>query len=318
MGRLAQFDDAALARLLTRQRNVISRSQALACGMSEKAVRHRLRTGGTWQTLLPGIYLTTQGVPTGKQRVMAAFLYPANAIAVTGPAALSYHSIPAGNGDAIDILVPMECRRLDYRFARLHRTSLVPDRTYADGLIRVAMPARAIADTARQAGSFSEVRAVVAGGVQRGKVTVAELAEELRAGPVRGSASFRAALAEVADGVRSSAEGDLHTLIRRERLPAPLFNARLFVGGEFLAVADAWWQEACVAAEVDSRQWRLSPDDWEKTLARHTRMTSLGILVLHFPPRRIRVAGREIAAEIRSALASSQGRVLPRITAVPS
>ena len=123
MGRLAQFDDAALARLLTRQRNVISRSQALACGMSEKAVRHRLRTGGTWQTLLPGIYLTTQGVPTGKQRVMAAFLYPANAIAVTGPAALSYHSIPAGNGDAIDILVPMECRRLAGQGDRRHRAS---------------------------------------------------------------------------------------------------------------------------------------------------------------------------------------------------
>ena len=62
------------------------------------------------------------------------------------------------------------------------------------------------------------------------------------------------------------------------------FQCQAFVGGEFLAVADAWWQEACVAAEVDSRQWHLSPDDWEKTLARHTRMTSLGILVLHFPP----------------------------------
>src|ERR1700722_9001193 len=105
--------------------------------------------------------------------------------------------------------------------------------------------------------------------------------------------------------------GDLHTLIRRERLPVPMFNARLFAGDELLAVADAWWQEACLAAEVDSRQWHLSPEDWEKTLARHTRMTAHGILVLHYPPRRIRAAGPEIAAEIRAALESSRGRVLP-------
>src|ERR1700722_5565629 len=311
MGHLAQFDNAALDRLLTRQHNVIKRSQALACGLTENALRHRIRPGGPWQTLLPGIYLTTQGVPTGKQRVAAAFFYPGSAIAVTGPAALTYYSVPAGCGSDIDILVPLGCRRMNSGFARLHRTSVVPERLYSDGAVRVVLPARAVADTARQLTHLRDVRAVVAGGVQRGKVTVAELAEELRAGPVRSSAGFRAALAEVAAGVRSSAEGDLHTLIRRERLPAPMFNARLFAGDELLAVADAWWQEACLAAEVDSRQWHLSPEDWEKTLARHTRMTAHGILVLHYPPRRIRAAGPEIAAEIRAALESSRGRVLP-------
>jgi hypothetical protein len=56
----------------------------------------------------------------------------------------------------------------------------------------------------------------------------------------------------VAEGIRSTAEGDLRDLIRAARLPMPLFNASLYVGDTFLAIPDAWWPEAGVAAEVDS------------------------------------------------------------------
>jgi hypothetical protein len=117
----------------------------------------------------------------------------------------------------------------------------------------------------------------------------------------------------VAQGVRSGAEADLVTLIRRSRLPIPMLNPRLFVGAELLAVPDAWWPEAGVAAEVDSREWHLSPDRWKATMARHARMSAQGIIVLHFPPSRIRTAGREVAAEIRSALAATCGRDLPAV-----
>lgn len=60
MGRLSQFDADALTRLLGRQSGVISRSQAVACAMTEAAVRHRIRPDGPWQTLLPGVYLTSR------------------------------------------------------------------------------------------------------------------------------------------------------------------------------------------------------------------------------------------------------------------
>jgi hypothetical protein len=105
-------------------------------------------------------------------------------------------------------------------------------------------------------------------------VQVWQLAEELDRGPVQGSARLRRALAEVADGVRSAEEGNLRSLIKRERLPDPMYNPRLYAGEEFIAVPDAWWREACVAAEVDSRQWHLSPGDWERTLERHARRSA--------------------------------------------
>jgi hypothetical protein len=59
-----------------------------------------------------------------------------------------------------------------------------------------------------------------------------------------------------------------------------------------------------VAAEVDSREWHLSPYDWDRTLARHARMSSHGILVLHFTPRRIRSEPLSVAADVRAALDS--------------
>jgi very-short-patch-repair endonuclease len=115
--------------------------------------------------------------------------------------------------------------------------------------------------------------------------------------------------------VRSAAEGDLHTLVKRERLPEPMYNARLFVGNQFLAMPDAWWPQAGLAVEVDSREWHLSPADWERTLARGARMTEHGILVMRFTPRQVRTAGRDVASKIRSVLTSPEARPLPQIDA---
>jgi hypothetical protein len=33
----------------------------------------------------------------------------------------------------------------------------------------------------------------------------------------------------------------------------PVFNARLYAGATLIAVVDAWWEEAGVGAEVDSK-----------------------------------------------------------------
>jgi hypothetical protein len=139
-------------------------------------------------------------------------------------------------------------------------------------------------------------------------VSVAQLADELACGPVQNSARFRRALEEVADGIRSSAEGDLRALIKRERLADPMYNACLYSGESFIAQPDAWWPDAGVAVEIESRQWHLSPGDWEHTLARSARMSANGIIVLHFPPRRLRTESRTVATEIRSALEAGRDR----------
>src|SRR5260370_8567492 len=107
------------------------------------------------------------------------------------------------------------------------------------------------------------------------------LARELEQGPAQGSRLVRAALEEVADGVRSIAEGDFRTLLRRGRLPMPMFNARLYDDEGLVAIVDAWWPEVGVAAEVDSREWHFSPGAWGAPLPRPTKLPPPAIRVPH-------------------------------------
>jgi hypothetical protein len=297
--------------LLTSQRRVLSRAQALSLGFTVDAVRYRIRSGGPWQRLLPGVYLTTTGEPTWEQRVMAAMLYAGPGGVVTGLAALRGQEIRAPSTELVDVLVPANHRGTSRDFAVLHRTSRMPAREMCDLALRYAPPSRAVADAVRDL-EVAAARAVVAWAVQRRKCTVARLAAELAAGPVRGSLRLRMVLAEVADGIRSAAEADFRELILSSHLPVPMFNPVLRLDGHFLAQPDAWWPAAGVAAEVDSREWHLLPADWENTLARGRRMAAAGIGHLHFSPRELRDDPDGLIAQIDGAL--RRGRRLPGIT----
>jgi hypothetical protein len=312
---VSAYDRDRLEQILHKQYDIVARRQALSWALTTKAVRQRTRVDGPWQIVLPGVYIRGRARLNPGQRVVAAFLYAGTAIAVSGPAALAFYGLPADGGDTIDVLVPPSNRRRDAGFARLHRTTVEPRAIFHDGVVAYVPLERAISDAARMMTDIVPVRAVVASAVQRGRVALWQLVRELDAGPTRGSALFRRAIAEVAAGVRSTAEADLLNLIRLAKLPEPLYNPRLHVGDDFLATPDAWWPDFGVAAEVDSKAWHLSPADWERTLERHARMTAQGILVLHFPPGRLRSARREVTAEMRSALARSGGP-LPHVRTV--
>lgn len=304
--------------LLAKQSSLASRSQLLGLGMSDRAMQYRVRRGGPWQVLLPGVYLAASGFPSMSQKELAAMLYAGPGSIVTGPMALLHHSIRSGSAvDIIDMLVPEGRQRVSTGFVRLHRTARMPGRVSSLGLVRLAPVPRAVADTVRQLTEVREVRAVVADAVQLGRCTVGQLAEELRLGPIKGSAVFRSVLGEVTDGIRSTAEGDLRDLIRTARLPMPLFNPSLYDGDVFLGRPDGWWPDAGVAGEVDSRAWHLSPDDWDRTRHRHDRMAAAGIIVLHFSPRELRREPAKVTQMIRGALERGLKRPALPIRTIP-
>ena len=235
-------------------------------------------------------------------------LYAGSGSVITGPAALRCHHIRGPAADLIDVLVPATRKRRDAGLVRLHRTTRMPGRTWQAGPLRYAPPARAVADAVRDMTSLRDVRAVVADAVQRGRCGVPDLYAELIAGPNAGSALFREALTDVADGIRSTAEADLKDLLVKSRLPMPLFNPSVYDGDTFIAKPDAWWPELGVAAEVDSREWHMSPEDHARTLARGRRMGIHQIVALRFTPKQIRSEPVEVIDEIRRTLEGARGR----------
>jgi len=310
------LDRTALAARLRAQDNVVSREQALACGLSQRALAHRVRPGGPWRRLLCGIYLAQTGAPSVPQQEMAALLHGGPDSVLTGPAALRGLGLSTAEPGRFDVLVPAARRPRSAAFVTIRRTTRMPQRVIREGSRFYALPPRALADTARFMGDLGEVRALIAGAVQRGDCPLQALVRELREGQTQNSARLRQVLGEVAAGIRSIAEGDFLDLIKRARLPVPMFNARLYAAdGAFIATADAWWPTAGVAAEVDSKEWHLKPADWARTLRRHARMTSYGILVLHFTPGQIRTDPATVVAALADTLRAGAARRLPPVIA---
>ncbi len=207
MGRTLLYDKATTAALIAQQNGLITRAQALSCGLTKQALRVRLREDGPWQVLVPGVYATFTGAVTPEQKEIAALLYAGPSSVITGQAAMAAHGINNLGRTVVDVLIPATSRRSDQSFVHMLRTSRMPSVVYKIGELRYVPVARAVADAARQLGDMRDVRSIVASAVQWRKVSVAELAAELEQGPTSGSARFRAALVEVADGDRIGCRG---------------------------------------------------------------------------------------------------------------
>jgi hypothetical protein len=238
---------------------------------------------------------------------------------ITGATAVRRHNLRCAGLNEIDVLVPMDVRVKSIEFVRLIRTSRMPEDFYSTGEIRFAALERAIGDAVRRMRRLSDVRAVVAEAVQRGRCDLASLAAELNEGPSAGSRFYRTALAEISDGIRSAAEADLKNLIDRSDLDKPMYNPELYAeDGTFLGIPDAWWQRAGVAAEVDSREYHISPEDQERTRKRHNRMEACGINTLHFSPRALKQESATVLTDLRGSIESGNRRPPLPIKAIPA
>lgn len=318
MGITATYDRERLRLILREQHDVVTRRQLLECGMSRGAIQHRVGPEGRWLVILPGVYVTTGGRARAEQREMAAMLYAGPGAVMTGAFAARRHGLTASGPDYVDVLIPVRCRRQSVRFVRLIHTARMPEKVLRSGLVRVAAPARAVADAVRGYRSIDDARSLICMAIQRGKCTLADLAEELREGPKRGSALLLRGLNDAAKGIWSAAEGQLMDLVRRSDLPEPEYNVALYAeDGTLLGIVDAWWDKAGVAAEVDSQEFHFRSDDWRATMERHNRLTKHRVQLLHFPPVQITSDGATVLSDLRDAIASGRMTPPPPVRAVP-
>src|SRR5580700_9676972 len=115
------YDREHLACLLRYQYDVVARSQALECGMTRGAIEHRLKPGGPWRQLLPGVYLTVTGAAAADQRDVAALLYAGPESVITGPVAVRRHHLDCAGLNVLDVLVPADLRRKSTGYVQIQR-----------------------------------------------------------------------------------------------------------------------------------------------------------------------------------------------------
>jgi hypothetical protein len=315
---LSGYARTQLARIARGQYDVVTRSQALECGMTRGTIEYRLRPDGPWRQILPGVYLTVTGSPSQEQRETAALLYAGPQSVITGAIAVRRHNLRCAGLNMLDVLVPVANHRKSIGYVQIQRTTRMPGMLYTSGPLRFAAPVRAVADAARGMARFSDVQALVCEAVQRGRCTVEELVAELNDGPSAGTRWYRMALSEVSEGIRSAAEAQLKHLIDRSDLERPVYNADLYtLDGIFLGRPDAWFTRAGVAGEVDSRQYHMGANDYAETTKRHNRMEAAGIHVLHWLPSMIKGEPDKVIADLRAAIAAGHKRPPLPVRVVP-
>src|SRR5215468_788675 len=311
MPKLSVYEIARLQRIVRAQHQVITRTQALGCGMPHSTVDSWVMPGGKWTKLLPGVYSTVTGKVTVEQRQVAALLYAGPDSVITGPAAIRLHRLRSPGPGTIDVLVPWTVKRQSIGFVRIHRTRRMPG-CYRTGPIRFARPARAVADAAHGFTALDDVRAVVAEAVQKQACSIAEIGLELEEGSSRDSTHLRTALAEVRDGIRSAAEARFRQRIQRSDLPQPMFNAFLRAAdGTDIGEVDAWWADAGVSVEIDSQEYHFYREGWLRTDAKRSRLAKHGIIPHNIAPARVDNDWAAIYEELKSSI--HEGRQRPRL-----
>jgi len=285
-----------LAALGTEYDGVIS-TEALARAGFDPALGPKEVAAGRWQRLVPGLYLANRAAPRTRQRMHAAMLHAGPLGIITGRAGLVLRGVKGVElrSGQVTVVVPHQVKRVSSGFVTLIRTRHLPGcqvlqrQGHAD--LPVARVEQCVIDAIRSEPDLARTRALACAAVRDREVDWAEVARRaVRRGP--GGHHVRQVVRDIADGVRSPAEGDLNDVLlpasRRGRLPAYLLNPDVLLDGVLLGSPDAWFVGLGLGDEQDSREWHGSEDGLDATLARHERFRKAGLLLNHATPARLR------------------------------
>ena len=239
--------------IAARQHGVVSFSQLLACGLTRKAIEHRVRRGRLFR-LHRGVYAFGRADVPFEGRMLAAVLATGGASVVSHHSSALLHSIlpvgsPGTTGTAPVHVTAIGTRHLRRRAGiRYHETRSL------DGLdlrwvgpVPTTSAARTVLDVAAVDGPRMAERMLAQ--ALRSEVTSATEVRSLvtRARGHHGCGIVARLIATGPAFDRSVAERLLLELVRRAGLPEPRMNAR--VGGYEV---DAWWTDLDVVVEFDS------------------------------------------------------------------
>jgi hypothetical protein len=338
-----------LRHLAEVHRRVLTTAQLRAHGVSSAEMNEQCRAGGSWQQLLPGVFLLHPGPPTGEERLHAVLMYASRESApgvpvqpgpddphrpvyaeamITGLAALTLYGFtsapPLLSLEKIDVLVPRLRRLRSTGCARIVRTPAMPTPEPVSG-VPVAPVPRALADAVAELADASTVRRLLTEAVRAGHCEPASVVRALTQAKLLSRPHVVDAVDSLLAEGRAIAEDRLYRMVHEYGLPDPVWNVDLRLpGGPHLGGLDSYWPEQAVAVELDTRAPRqgLRQDEdalWSEYARKREHLERLGITVVHITPKKLRESMEQQAAIVRTALMASGDRepaayvvVLPR------
>jgi Transcriptional regulator, AbiEi antitoxin len=245
-------EPSALIALAKGQPGVVSRSQAMALGMSPSAVDHRVNRG-SWVRPLPGVYRTFTGRPDDLSRAWAALLYAGDG-AMLGPQdTFASHGL-GGWPDRLTVVVPSARRVAPQPGLRVLRARHCEAwRAVASTLPRMRLEAAALLLVQESSTAAAAIDALIT--VTSGRRTTTErLRAELDAWPrLRRRQTVAEVLADVEDGVASPLERHWRQDVEiAHGLPRAVRNAAVIDDGR-RGYRDLDYDPYRVVAELDGR-----------------------------------------------------------------
>lgn len=273
---------------------MISRAQAVACGLSARTVQRRVASG-RWVDVLPGVYLADGHPLNDRARVRAAWLWAGPSSVVSGPAAAFWHGLLPHMSGPIQVTVPRSITRRSRGWVQVRRRDLADtDRLSRNGIGVTAVPLTVL----ETAVSWPDGPAVLDRALQKGRVRFGDLHEAYcRSAGAYGMARAAVLLREAAIGAASLFERRLVTLLRRAGIDG-------FVLGHPFGrdEIDFAFPAERVAVELDGWSWHTDRDRFQADRTKGNALARAGWLVLRFTWDDLTRRPDDVVAQIRSSL----------------
>jgi predicted transcriptional regulator of viral defense system/very-short-patch-repair endonuclease len=299
--------DRSVAELAERQHGVVGRGQLVGLGLSEEAVRVRLRAGRLHR-VHPGVYAVGYQPLTQQARWMAAVLFCGEGAVLSHRSAAALWGIRGSAGATIH--VTSSAKAHSRGVIQRHYSRLPDDETTIEDGIPVTSVPRTIFDLAAGPPRSIAERAQAVESMLR-QAEYRELHDSLSL-PVllgryprrSGARAVRLALArrgESTGHTRSPLEERFLAFLDRHDLPRPKLNAWIEVGGTSCEV-DCLWPAQRQIVELDGWQAHGTRDAFRQDRTRDRRLAAAGYGITRLTWSQLTDEPTAIARDLRKAL----------------
>jgi very-short-patch-repair endonuclease/predicted transcriptional regulator of viral defense system len=291
--------DRAAAELAIRQYGVISRSQLVALGLSDRAIARRV-AAGRLHRLHHGVYAVGHTVLGPRGRWIAAVLACGPGAVLSHAAAGALWELRASEATIVDVTVPGSGGRQPRKGIRIHRARSLDGQTTTKDGIPVTTPARTILDLAAKLDGRPLERLLDQ--AENVRLTDAASLDALARAHTghKGAAKLRATLRDHEPGTtltKSQLEERFLALCRGAGLPRPRVNDDV----EGLEV-DFVFTDDRLLVETDSWRHHKTREAFENDRRRDAIHAAAGYRTLRFTHRQITRDPATVTRALQAAL----------------